>query len=208
MSKGQDKSSKPQYLPSLLDRVSDDDYINKTLQLSRNNILSLEKKLAAKDTEESESKKILEELKTHRGQLAYLQSTIGSHSKISDCVKRDLTWLFNCNNLCEDALLEEKYPEIQSSVINYGLPDLTGKTASSVDVYELQEIIRETILRFEPRIISKTLDVVLHEDKESMDHNSLVFEISGEIWTDPIPVHLHLKTQMDLESGTVEVKDI
>ena len=110
--------------------------------------------------------------------------------------------------MCEDELLKESYGEIESSVLNYGLPDLTGKTASSINVIELEEIIKQTILRFEPRIIPKTLEVRVREDEDSMENNSLAFEISGDIWKDPVPVHLHLMTQMDLESGNIAVDDL
>jgi len=210
MRKNSIKSSKTEFLPSLLDRVTDDDYINDTLQLSRQKVKELEKKLSSKDTDVSETQKKewLEELKAQRGQFLYLQNSIGTLSKISECVKRDLTWLFNSNNMCQDELLEEEYPGIESSVLNYGLPDLTGKTASGINLIELEETIKQTIIRFEPRIIPNSLDVKLKEDEESFENNSLIFEISGDIWTDPVPVHLHLRTQMDLESGNVEVNDL
>ncbi len=210
MRKSSLKSSKPQFLPSLLDRVTDDEYMNSTLELSRQRVNSLEKKLSSKDENitKQQRKEWLDELKTQRGQLIYLQKSIGTLDKITDCVKRDLTWLFNTNNMCQDELLKASYGEIESSVLNYGLPDLTGKTASSINIIELEDIIKQTIIRFEPRIIPKTLQVKLREDEVSMDHNSLVFVISGDIWTDPVPVHLNLMTQMDLESGNIEVEDL
>ena len=209
MSKSTFKSSKPQFLPSLLDRVTNDDYIDKTLDVSQQKVKVLEKKLSNTSSEitEQQKKEWLGELKTQRGQLLYLQKSIGTLDKITDCVKRDLTWLFNTNNMCEDELLKETYGEIETSVLNYGLPDLTGKTASSIDSIELEEAIKQTILRFEPRIIPKTLELQLHEDTENMNHNSLIIEIKGDIWSDPVPVHLHLRTQIDLESGNVDVKE-
>lgn len=210
MRKGTSKTSTPQYLPSLLDRVTNNDYIDTTLETSRQKVKTLEKKLSSKNQNitPDDKKNWLDELKTQRGQLRYLEQSVGSLNSISECVKRDLTWLFNTTNLCEDDLLSEKYSEVQSSVLNFGLPDLTGRTASSINVIELEEELKQTILRFEPRILPNTLEIRLHEDSESMDHNSLIFEISGDIWTDPVPVQLHVMTQMDLESGNIEVKDL
>ncbi len=209
MRKNSSRSSEPQFLPSLLDRVTDDEYMSSTLELSRQRVNALEKKLSNNDQEitKQQKKEWLDELDTQRGQLVYLQKTVGTLSKITECVKRDLTWLFNCNNMCEDKFLKEHYSEIETSVLNYGLPDLTGKTASSINILELEESIKQTILRFEPRIMPKTLEVKLHEDKEKMNHNSLIIEIKGDVWTDPVPVHLHLRTQIDLESGNVDVED-
>ena len=59
MDKSTFKSSKPQYLPSLLDRVTDNQYIDNTVELSQQRINVLEKKLSSKDeditTQRSES---------------------------------------------------------------------------------------------------------------------------------------------------------
>jgi len=199
-----------QFLPSLLDRVTDDDYLSRTLAASKHKVDVLEKKLLkqGEKVSEEEKKKWIGELKSYRSQLAYLQQSSGSLKKITDCVKRDLTWLFNAQNMCMDEVLEESYPNVESSVLNYGMPDLTGRTASSINVFQLEKTLKQTILRFEPRIIPKTLKVQLHEDKTMMDHNALMFEINGDIWTDPVPIHLHLMTQMDLENGNVEVSEL
>lgn len=199
-----------QYLPSLLDRVTDDDYLSRTLEISKKKVNELEKKLQQEGRKVSEEKKRdwIKKLKTQRGQLSYLQQSTGTLSKITDCVKRDLTWLFNAQNMCIDEELEENFPNIESSVLNYGMPDLTGKTASSINIFHLERTLKLMISRFEPRIIPKTLNVKLHEDASSMNHNALVFEIHGDIWMDPVPIHMHLMTQLDLENGNVEVNDV
>ena len=199
-----------QYLPSLLDRVTDDDYLNRTLAISKQKVNELEKKLQKEGKKVSAEKKKewINELKSHRSQLSYLQQSAGTLKNITDCVKRDLTWLFNAQNMCMDDVLEESYSNIESSVLNYGMPDLTGRTLSSVNTFQLEKELKKMILRFEPRIIPKTLSIRLHEDKNLMDHNALVFEINGDIWMDPIPVHMHLMTQLDLENGNVEVNEV
>lgn len=198
-----------QYLPSLLDRVTDDDYLSRTLAESKKKVDVLEKKLLkqGKKASEKDRNSWIAELKSQRSQFAYLQQSTGSLNKITDCVKRDLTWLFNAQNMCMDEELEENYSNVASSVLNYGMPDLTGRTASSINIYQLEKALKQIILRFEPRIIPNTLKVKLHEDKTMMNHNALAFEIDGNIWSDPIPIHLHLMTQMDLENGNIEVTD-
>lgn len=199
-----------QYLPSLLDRVTDDDYLSRTLAASKSKVEELEKKLQKEGNKvpEAEKKSWIEDLKTHRNQYSYLLKSTGSLTKITDCVKRDLTWLFNAQNMCMDEELEENYPNVDSSVLNYGMPDLTGKTASSINIFQLEKTLKQMILRFEPRIIPKTLKVQLHEDNSMMNHNALVFEIHGDIWMDPIPIHMHLMTQLDLENGNIEINEV
>jgi type VI secretion system protein ImpF len=40
-----------------------------------------------------------------------------------------------------------------------------------------------------------------------MSHNALSFEIESELWAQPLPLHLFLRTAVDLEAGKVEVSD-
>ena len=46
-------------------------------------------------------------------------------------------------------------------MLNFGLPALSGQQASKVDISVLERSIRQAILRFEPRILPKTLEVEL-----------------------------------------------
>jgi type VI secretion system protein ImpF len=41
-----------------------------------------------------------------------------------------------------------------------------------------------------------------------MTHNALVFEIAGELWAQPVPLELFLKTEIDLESGEIAVSEV
>ena len=38
-------------------------------------------------------------------------------------------------------------------------------------------------------------------------HNVIEFEIRGELWAQPVPLALLLRTRLDLEAGQVEVID-
>src|ERR1700692_4949937 len=44
-------------------------------------------------------------------------------------VRRELAWLMNTTNL-ESGIDLSPYPQVQKSVLNYGVPDLTGKAQS------------------------------------------------------------------------------
>jgi predicted component of type VI protein secretion system len=82
-----------------------------------------------------------------------------------------------------------------------------GKTSSGVDIRELENLLKQSILSFEPRIIRKTLRVRLLADKSTFDHNALSFEIEGELYAEPVPIHLHLRTQLELENGDMLVQE-
>ncbi|EQD40707.1 type VI secretion system lysozyme-related protein, partial [mine drainage metagenome] len=74
-----------------------------------------------------------------------------SATRLRDCVTRDISWLLNCVNMDIDGELAD-YPEVRRSVLNFGIPDLTGMAMSGVDAGMLERQIREAILAFEPRL--------------------------------------------------------
>ena len=130
-----------------------------------------------------------------------------SPSRLRDCVRRDLAWLLNTTHLKAMQSLDE-YPQVARSVLNYGLPDLAGRTTSSLDTTMLEQVIRKVILDFEPRLVARTLRVKLFVDEKQMNHNSMSFDIEAELWAQPLPLRLFLRTAIDLETGTTEVLDL
>ncbi len=83
-----------------------------------------------------------------------------SNQRLRDGVRRDLNWLFNTTNLASVQSLE-LYPEVERSVLNYGLPDLAGRTASSIDRDQLERQLRRAIWEYEPRLTRKSIQVKL-----------------------------------------------
>lgn len=127
-------------------------------------------------------------------------------ARLRRSVIRDLAWLLNTGNLesLEDL---EPYPEVVGSVLNYGLPDIAGSTSSGTDVAVVEKMIRQTIQDFEPRILRNSVQVHVSVDEDEMSRNALTIEIEGELWAQPVPEHLFLKTEVDLETGHVKVQD-
>ena len=83
-----------------------------------------------------------------------------------------------------------------------------GQLASKLDVSVLERSIRQAIVRFEPRILSESLVVRALEATTVLDtHNVIEFEIRGHLWSQPVPLEILLRTQLDLEAGQVEVRD-
>jgi type VI secretion system protein ImpF len=123
-------------------------------------------------------------------------------------VLRDLGWLLNTVGL--GAVQElDAHPLAAQSVLNFGLPDLAGKTASSLDRAALARRIRQAIWDFEPRILRDTVRVVaLGTGTGGMAPNQVAFEIHGELWGQPLPERLYLKTELDLEIGEIRLFDM
>jgi type VI secretion system protein ImpF len=130
-----------------------------------------------------------------------------SPSRLRECVRRDLTWLFNTTNLASVQDLSSE-PYVASSVVNYGMPDLAGHTASSIDVPTLERLLTRVIWDFEPRLVKNTVKVRLRVDEQKMSHNSMSFDIEAELWAQPLPLRLFLRTEIDLETGGVNVSDL
>ncbi|MBW3600563.1 MAG: type VI secretion system baseplate subunit TssE [Planctomycetes bacterium] len=129
-----------------------------------------------------------------------------SLTRLRECVLRDLRWLLNTGSLSQLESLEG-YPHAARSVLNYGLPDLAGVIVHRPDLPEIERQLRQAIVDFEPRILPKTLKVRAILDEDEMTPNALTFEIVGQLWAQPLPLHLFLKTSVDLETGTVSISE-
>lgn len=128
-----------------------------------------------------------------------------SLNQLRESVLRDLVWLFNASNH-ESAQSLDAWPHVARSVLNYGLPALSGRTASDIKIPALERVLTDTIRTFEPRILPHTLQVRAVVSDGQMNHNAIGFEIQGELWAQPVPLKLWLKTEMDLESGNIRVE--
>ncbi len=129
-----------------------------------------------------------------------------SKTQLRQAVLRDLGALFNAVQPLGAA--GDAYPGVAGSVLNFGLPALSGQLASKLDVSVLERAIRQAILRYEPRILAESLQVQAVEFSSVLDtHNVIEFEIRGHLWSQPVPLEILLRTQVDLEAGQVEVRD-
>lgn len=122
-------------------------------------------------------------------------------------VVRDLAWLLNTGNLASCCDLEP-YPEVANSVLNYGIPDLTGRTASGIDIEQVEQMLCQAIMTFEPRLLSKTVKVRLQVERGMMSINTMRFDIQAELWAQPVSQRIYLQTELDLELGAVRVREI
>lgn len=134
------------------------------------------------------------------------EKRIFSVQKLREVVLRDLVWLLNSGNLKGTEDLED-YPFVSHSVVNYGMPELAGVTSSSIDVLKIERLIRQVIWDFEPRILRHTVKVRVSTAENQMNTNAMTLEIEGQLWAQPIPIHLFLKTEIDLESGNITLKE-
>lgn len=131
-----------------------------------------------------------------------------SRNRMREAVLRDLAWLFNSTRMTDDVNWAA-YPHVQRSVLNFGLPTLSGETASTLNVVDLESQVRQALLAFEPRIMASSLKVTALVDEMTMDHHNVIsFRITCHLWAQPVPFELMLRTEVDLESGQVEIQEL
>lgn len=134
------------------------------------------------------------------------ESRVLSLQRLRECVLRDLSWLLNTEN-AEPVLDLDAYPAVLTSVINYGIPTVAGLTASGLDLKKLEAQVRDSIIAYEPRILEKDLRVTAYYSDELMSRKTLMFEIDGELWAQPVPLRMYLRTELDLDTGKVTIKE-
>jgi type VI secretion system protein ImpF len=128
-----------------------------------------------------------------------------SPGRYRDGVLRDLGWLMNTGARRPEPG-EETFKYLPQSVLSYGIPDLCGLTVGSINLRELERLIRQALLAFEPRILRHSLRVRA-VTQDAQQHNTLSFEIECELWAQPIPEALFIKTNVDLDTGILEVQE-
>ncbi|MFD1200017.1 type VI secretion system baseplate subunit TssE [Brucella gallinifaecis] len=130
------------------------------------------------------------------------------YSEMRRCVLRDLQWLFNCVNNEHNKELGS-FPQVRRSTLNYGCTSLAGKRMSEVEWSDIQAALTNSILHFEPRILPDGLQVRCISDANSLElHNVLSIEIKGRLWCVPYPLEFLFRTEVDLENGHFDLKDI
>lgn len=158
------------------------------------------------------------------------QRVLNAHA-LRQAVLRDLRWLFNAvrpeapywllndqgarlDNAEEEQRLGrfqdwDALPLTRNSVLCFGLPCLSGLTASTLDIPRLEATIRRAIIDFEPRIIAGSLSVEAEFSEDVLHHHNLVaMRITAQLWAQPVPLELVLRTELDLESGQVQVQEL
>lgn len=126
--------------------------------------------------------------------------------QLREALHRDLVWLFNCKCLPPNDTIW-KYPLVSRSVLNFGMPDLTGLPTSTQRGRQVQTAMRAAVEAFEPRIMATTLDVrTTIDERPSALGRMYVTELSGEACPVPVPEPLLVRAEVDLENGEYRLR--
>ncbi len=124
--------------------------------------------------------------------------------RLREIIQRDLSWLLNTfdNSSLIDA---EKYPNANASVLAYGVREVAGEYSTSSRAMLIRDSIHRAIEKFEPRIIAGSLDVLLR-DNEGLGQTIVTFDIAAEMWAQPLPMELYLRSQVDVTTGELKLE--
>ncbi len=152
-----------------------------------------------------------------------------SYKRYREGVLRDLEWLLNTEGFlrpdstgylrqnqrqqfgqeaAEGDVDLRHYPEAYRSVLNYGLRQFWGVSEREKD--RLQDELTDALHMFEPRLLPGSLKIELlnpreqpgnKENRHELDSHLVTLVIAGELWANPLPEQLNLKTTVDLEVG-------
>lgn len=127
-----------------------------------------------------------------------------NESALRATVRRELAWLLNTTAM-ESRIDLDDFPQVKSSVLNYGVPDLAGKALNSRLIVQRARDIRAAVLAFEPRIEAASL-VVEPADKVERE-NSVTFVIHGDVRNAVRAMPVKFRTDVAADSAAVTVRE-
>ncbi len=125
-------------------------------------------------------------------------------STMRGLVIKELLALLNHTNI-ENILDDQRYPQLASSAINYGIPRKLAYD-SQHDWQSVGREIHKAILRFEPRIIPETLVVRVLNAHDPVKYAVVFFELSALIYWFPEPIDLCVKANYDVGADKVTLE--
>lgn len=124
--------------------------------------------------------------------------------RLRELVGRDLSLLLNASSLeVTDEL--ERLPNVRASVLNFGVPPYTGRTTGTAERDRLARALETAIRRFEPRLMK--VRVTPETVSDAAPDQELSFRIDAQLWGQPAPHQVVLRTRIDTESGKAHVSD-
>jgi len=127
-----------------------------------------------------------------------------SAAELKRSVARDLEWLLNTRvwtpwNL--DAL-----EEASRSILNYGIPELSGFSwASADDARSIKSLIETAIRTFEPRLLPRSIKTEVLPAQDVADF-TLRIRIEAILHVDPISEPVVFDTGLDFDGGGLRVE--
>ena len=124
--------------------------------------------------------------------------------QLRNSIRRDLELLLNTRFYISKP--PDNFPELNRSLLNYGLPDLASVNIIDIDKRnEFSRHLEATLNYFEPRF--KSVKVSFIDNFEKSDR-TLRFRIDAVIYADPLPEAIVFDSILESATRTVSVKEV
>ena len=119
-------------------------------------------------------------------------------------VRRELAWLLNTTNL--GAVVDlEPFPHVETSVLNYGVPDFAGKSLDSRVIVQRARDIRAAIRTFEPRMDPDSVTVEATDKMER--ENAITYLINGDVRSAVRAIPVKFRTDVEVDTAAATVRE-
>lgn len=121
---------------------------------------------------------------------------------LKQSIRRDLENLLNTRQRCQS--WPDSLSELEVSLVNYGIPDLTGAALGAASGREeFRQVFEKAIRLFEPRFARLTVEML--GNAEPLDR-ILRFRINAMLYAEPAPEPIVFDSALQPTTGNVEVK--
>lgn len=125
-------------------------------------------------------------------------------SAVRASVRRELAWLLNTVHLAASCDLS-RTPQVKTSVLNYGLPDLTGRSSTGRAAEARAKEIETAVRTFEPRLDPASLEV---EARPGVGvDNAVAFVIRGDVAAAVKAMPVQFFANVEVETGEAAVRE-
>lgn len=121
--------------------------------------------------------------------------------EIKESVRRDLQNLLNTRTYSRG--WPEQYTELNSSLLNYGLPDFGGLSTLTVERETFRQLIEDTIRCHEPRFVEVKVQLV---GESNLEDRTLQFRIDVLLHAEPSPERIVLDSRLETIDGSIDVE--
>lgn len=125
---------------------------------------------------------------------------------LREIIQRDLGWLLNTSD--NSGLIDPvRHPNAARSTLNYGIHEVAGDYSTKDRTEAIRKSITAAIRTFEPRIQSGSIDVQLRTGQDGRG-TIVTYDIRADMWAQPIPMELYLRSEVDVTTGELALERI
>lgn len=125
--------------------------------------------------------------------------------RVRDSLCRDLQNLLNTRRSLDS--IPAECVELDSSLLNYGLPDLQSiEIREDHELARLCRLIEESIQNFEPRLQGVRVRPLIADEGRRPFDRRLLFEIEAVLVVDPLREPVVFASALDLSNGAFDVE--